>query len=196
MPKNIEIIFEQSGDLKLDLKRIDVDSLKSAKEYIEDAGNRAFGSILSSTPLGSGATIASLRKGSPTYKPGGRGGGGTWEIQHGFLRTQKNAILYYHFGTAQKNSQKRIYPSQGRQGKIVEATGRALLTKRMDDPSKSPKPIGNRPVLSFEKLGERRFRAWVSGQEPNKFVYVAYVQASLYLKIKLEKLPGKIYPTI
>jgi hypothetical protein len=135
-----------------------------------------------------------IHAGPPVYKPGGAFGGGTYERSTGVKRGASLHPLYVHFGTAQPEgfSQRglmmagglpgRIYPKGGnRAPATVLETKRARLTRGVEDPKV---PGGyRRPALTFQKRGEgRKFRAWVSGQRPQPFVYLAYQHTAIYAR--------------
>ena len=165
-------------------------------------------------PSGStGYLHAHIARSRIKYFPGGFGGGGRYEIVSGVLRGTSQHPLYVHFGTANptdaqiENSfwdtasfptQNRIYPRAGRAAASIFAPGeaghgrrrlRAGGTKGID----APRGI-HRPALTFQKRGEpRKFRAWVSGQRPQPFVYFAFVHTAVYAEGRLRAAVGQMF---
>jgi hypothetical protein len=135
-----------------------------------------------------------IHAGPQIWLPGGAYGGGTYQRSTGVRRGTSMHPLYVHFGTAQPEgfSQRglmmagglpgRIYPKGGsRAPASVLETRRERLTRSVQDP-KVPGGF-RRPALTFQKRGEgRRFRAWVSGQRPQPYVYLAYQSTAIYAR--------------
>lgn len=140
---------------------------------------------------------AHIRHGSLTYHPGGPGGGGSYQIVSGVVRGTSQHPLYVHQGTANPSdasivaanrqgfhpSQGRIYPRGDRADASVVSTRRARRGYSFGDDGIK---MSRRPVLTFQKRGEpRKFRAWVSGQRPQPFVYFAFISTAIYAQGRL-----------
>lgn len=102
--------------------------------------------------------------------------------------------------------QGRIYPRADR----APATSIATTLQEIDDRTGRPiyrrisdrrrlraggeagvdAPSGLRqPALTFQKRGEpRKFRRWVSGQRPQPFVYLSYINTAIYAKGQLRAI--------
>ena len=126
------------------------------------------------------------------YLPGGPGGGGSYQISSGVRRGVAPHAEHVLFGTAlsapfffSPSSQGtdaltpgRIYPKAAR--------FRYLVDERFADGFEFNKRA---PALAIQKKGEPvRWRAWVSGQRPNNFVYSAYVDTAIYAKGQLRAI--------
>jgi hypothetical protein len=126
------------------------------------------------------------------YEPGGAGGGGTYTLTTGVRRGQSLHPLYVESGT------KNIYSSGGfeailRGGMTGEGFGPAMNLQGRIYPrnrvnfltptGKDFESAGKRPALTFQKRGEpRKWRAWVTGQRPQRFVYRSFHHVSIYAK--------------
>lgn len=188
MPNEFELNFVWEPK-RLTLNKEIVDSLQTGREWVEDLGERAAQAIAQETPRVSGKTLTLIHKGGARYSPGGAGGGGVWEMSVGILQSPRNTVLYVHRGTA-GGSKGKIYPRDDRAPASVVATRRSRLRK---DDNKAAVPIGKRRALMFQKGAEPvRFRFWVSGQDPNPFVYTAYKQVRLYAGFKFTRISNEL----
>jgi hypothetical protein len=136
------------------------------------------------------------------YRPGGPGGGGTYEIKTGVLRGIAPHAEDVLFGTAMDapgstlGTPGRIYPTHAMTaGRFRYGSFRARLPYEgieYDDPKQGLRgtQLGQaRPALTFQKKGEpRKWRAWVSGQRPNNFVYTAFIGASIYAEGRIRTI--------
>lgn len=96
----------------------------------------------------------------------------------------------------------RIYPrgdrgaasviqTSGLDGKFYRISSRNRVTGRnfMDHLQ------GRKPALTFQKRGEpRKFRAWVSGQKPNPFIYRTFRHTALYAKGQIRVVAQALFP--
>jgi hypothetical protein len=142
------------------------------------------------------------------YLPGGAGGGGSYQVTSGVRRTVRHA-MHVHFGTANPGglpgralfmvggtgeAQGRIYPRGGAtaarhiyrsQREFQQINARGRRGRGIDDFTYNQRA----PALTFQKRGEpRKFRAWVSGQRPNPFVYRAFMTTAVYAKGQLRAI--------
>lgn len=124
------------------------------------------------------------------YLPGGAGGGGTFQVSSGVRRGIAPHAEHVLFGTAFGDlipgggnfmTPGRIYPKSQRFRRLFDDSGR----DRFQDMELGQKT----PALKIQKRGEPvRWRAWVSGQRPNNFVYSAYVDTAIYAKGQLRSI--------
>lgn len=130
------------------------------------------------------------------YRPGGAGGGGTYERIVGVRRGTSRHPLYVHNGTANIYGQQldnmlgdgsqqlggaslqgRIYP----RGSAKRFTSISRAGRQGVDAATAWARQQRTPVLTFQKKGEgRRFRQWVTGQRAQPFVYYAFQTAVIY----------------
>lgn len=102
------------------------------------------------THVSSGYTLRHIGHSGVRWRPGGAGGGGSWEVVSGVKSGSSRHPLYHAQGTG-------IYAGKGL---IRPQTGKWLTFQKKGEP--------------------RRFRPWVRGQEPNNFLYIAYGHMKLY----------------
>src|SRR3954447_23189480 len=127
---------------------------------------------------------------SRQYLPGGAGGGGSYQVSSGVRRGIAPHAEHVLFGTAFDGpippgghalTPGRIYPKAQRFAHLFDQHG---------EPRFDPFEMHQRaPALKIQKKGEPvRWRAWVSGQRPNNFVYSAYVDTAVYAKGQLRSI--------
>lgn len=110
-------------------------------DTMESAAQRAGSYMGSHVPYHSGKLYQAINVGPVQYRPGGAGGGGSYEVHVGVDRTQAPHAEFVIEGTGIFNREhptNGIFPSQGN-------------------------------VFAFEKNGEGTvFTAWTRGQEPQR----------------------------
>lgn len=125
-------------------------------------------------PVDSGYTLRHTDASTPTWRPGGPGGGGEWVSTVGIKTGTSRHPLYRAFGTGLYAGRGLIRPHH--------PGGFTLV-------SRNPR----RGVLTFQKRGEqRRFRYWVRGQRGRNFLYAAYQQARIYANARVHTLGREI----
>jgi hypothetical protein len=111
-----------------------------------------------------------------TWRPGGAGGGGTWEMVTGVKRGSSEHPLYVHEGTGIYGPKKKLITAKGYRRYSSVSDMRDAI-----DRVSNARPGENLPVMTFQKHGEpRRFRPYTRGQAPQPYVRLAYLQARLY----------------
>jgi hypothetical protein len=150
-----------------------------------------------------GRVHTAVHQSHPRYLPGGAGGGGTYQVSSGVVRGIAPHAEHVLFGTALSRpffsgagtpnadafTVGRIYPKAARFRHLLDAEGREKFEGF---------ELGQRmPALRIQKRGEPvRWRAWVSGQRPNNFVYTAYLDTAVYAKGQLRAIArGLLRPT-
>lgn len=115
------------------------------------------------------------------YRPGGAGGGGSYEVIAGVRRGTSEHPIYVHQGTKNPEGQTIHGALVGGTGDLqgrIYAKGAGAFGR-----ATSFTHAQRKPVLTFQKRGEpRRFRAWVSGQRPQPFAYFAFGHTAVYAK--------------
>ena len=138
------------------------------------------------------------------YLPGGSGGGGSYQVSSGVRRGVAPHAEHVLFGTSL--STPFFFGGQGNLGMNALTPGRiypkAHRFKHLRDDEGRERfegtELGQRqPALRLEKEGQPvSWRAWVTGQRPNNFVYTAYLDTAIYAKGQLRAIAhGLLKPT-
>lgn len=184
-------------------------------EWLAGLARFAEADLHTEAPVGeSGYIQQHIAQSGRGYEPGGAGGGGTYTRTVGVRRGSSEHPLYVNRGTASiygnmsSGAQElisrgeamglnttigrgRIYPRGDRAAASVLETRRKRVTGRnfVDHAQ------GRRPALTFQKRGEpRKFRAWVSGQKPNPFMYRTYRHTAVYAKGQMRAIARAMFP--
>jgi hypothetical protein len=177
--------LEGHEQLLLALGRIQAWPDRGGKELLENLSSNAASWIRIYAPRGeTGALLRHVDHTGPQWRPGGLGGGGSWEASAGVktvltnLGGSKIYPLYPEVGTAMEG-RGYIYP---REDRLPAST---IATKR------SRKQTGG--VMTFQKQGEeRKYRHRVRGQKPQRYVFAAFSQVSIYARLRLNTLGREI----
>lgn len=210
---------EISRDLERFLSNEDVPRRRGVlKLWLEHLASFALAEQHHYVPHGETGYLEShLGRSGVHYAPGGFGGGGSYQIAIGVRRGSSKHPFFVHFGTANPEGQSpaaMMVGGVGMQGKIYPRGDRmaaTVLAKRaprsfMMEPSASLLRWGTKgdwadfhrkqAALTFQKLGEpRKFRAWVSGQRPQPFVYFSFVHTAVYTRGQLRTAARALFPT-
>lgn len=136
---------------------------KGVVEMIEDIGRRGETFMRLYAPAHSGELLRRIGRGPIHEVPSPTG---TAIQQTIGVRAGDKHPFYVHFGTG-----------------IYKRTGPRLI-----------EPLKPGGVLTFQKKGEpRRFKRWVTGQEPNPFVERAYNLLVPYARIRAAAHAGRIF---
>lgn len=84
----------------------------------------------------------------------------------------------------------RIYPRGNRAAASVIETRKRRVTGQ----NFMEHVQGRKPALAIRKRGEVSFRAWVSGQKPNPFLYETFVHTAIYAKGGLRAIARAFFP--
>jgi hypothetical protein len=183
----LSITLEGQAPLLMAFDRIDTWTHREGKTLLEALASNAEAWIRIYAPRGeTGDLVRHVSRSGVYWHPGGAGGGGNWEIVAGVKPVPlkyggfRDSIypLYAEKGTASEG-RGYIYP---RDDRMPAST---IATKR------SRKQTGG--VMTFQKQGEeRKFRFRVRGQKPQRFVFAAYHQLSVYTRTRMMSLGREI----
>lgn len=157
--ENIEAVERVQADIRLR-------AVPGFREEVRDAVNSAVGAAwlhaFEHVPVKTGNTRAAIHMTpAPKYRPGGAGGGGSWEASVGVDTTLAPQAAWLLSGTGIYGPEDRTIKPRLRApaGSIFPSMreGREILRRSSR---------GKGGVLTFQKVGEeRRFRPEVTGQE-------------------------------
>lgn len=182
------IWIEVEGDeiIDKDLEHIGDAAGRHLRRIVDSIANTSLYWLRIYVPVGESMYILRHTDRTPIkWRPGGTGGGGTYEVAIGIRRGLSEHAAYVNRGTGIYAGRGAITPRGDRRRADVIATQRPRITGR---PTKRTR---RRPALTFQKRGEpRRFRYSVRGQPPQHFLYNTWRQTVVYARARIITFGG------
>jgi len=99
MAKFIEYNVENEEDILLGMKRVEAQSRIATKRLLDNLADFGYHVLQSSVPRHTSYLLRHVARSDVTWRPGGAGGGGSWEAVIGVKRGESKHPLYVEFGT-------------------------------------------------------------------------------------------------
>lgn len=149
----IDIELKNEHEVMRSLGQVEEHNQHKARELIDELAKFTENMLTIMVPTYSLYLFRHIDRSGPMWMPGGAGGGGEWKAIVGIKDGPSRHPEYVEFGTG-------IY---GNKGDFIWASGVKGLTGK------------RQKVMTFEKHGEpRRFRYWVKGQKPQRYMYLTW----------------------
>lgn len=155
--KFIEVEFEDEHDVITGLWREEQHKRRLAKELVEDIGDFGLKMLEYNVPQYSSYLLRHTEKSESTFRPGGEGGGGAYEVIFGIKAGTSRHPIYVEQGTG-------IY---GPRNEVIKAR------------------TASRMVFYSTLYNRVISRKTVKGQRPQRYFYETWKEVEVYARMQL-----------